>query len=210
MLAKGTAHWVIVPFIFGLTFLIFLVFKFLVIFLLSMATFFLLSFGFLIFFRDPERPLGRGIVAPADGRIINIKIDNDDLVISTFMNLHNVHVNRAPIDGRVIKIERLRGKHLPAFREKANYNEQQITILNTKIGEVKIIQIAGVLARRIVSYIKEEETLIKGQRIGIIKFGSRVDLYLPKKNVKLSISPGEKVIANLTTIAEGIGYDEMD
>jgi phosphatidylserine decarboxylase len=162
----------------------------------------------IIFFRDPEREIGKGIVACADGRIREIKNIKDDYIgdctrISTFMNIYNVHVNRMPIDGTIKNIFHKSGFHLPAFKKESEKNERLIITVDTKIGKIKIIQIAGTLARRIVPYIKKGEKLKKGEKIGIIRFGSRVDIFLPEKRIKgLLVKKGEMVKAGENSIAK--------
>jgi len=156
----------------------------------------------MLFFRDPERHPGSDIVAPADGVVTDISDFDDYVRIATFMNVHNVHVNRAPIDCVVKSQKHMDGKCGPAYGKDAENNERTITLLETKIGGIKIVQIAGVFARRIVSYVKEGQSLSKGERIGMIRFGSRVDLYLPKKNVRVTVKTGEKVRAGESTVAE--------
>jgi phosphatidylserine decarboxylase len=163
---------------------------------------------FLIFFRDPDRVIGKGIVASADGKIREITdVKDDDIgnctMISTFMNLYNVHVNRIPIDGTVKNITHKKGLHLPAFKKESEKNERVITIIDTKIGTVKVIQIAGTIARRIFPYIKIGDKMKKGEKIGIIKFGSRVDVYLPNKKLsKICVRVGDIIKAGESTIAE--------
>lgn len=161
----------------------------------------------LLFFRDPDREIGRGIVSPADGKVVRItKLQDDEIgrcvLVSIFMNLFNVHVNRMPIDGRIVKVERKRGGYYPAFSEKADKNEKNILLVDTGIGKIKIVQIVGFFARRIVCYPKEGENLKKGDRIGMIIFGSRVDLMLPENRIKLVVGKGEKVRAGVDTIAD--------
>ncbi|PKK81836.1 MAG: phosphatidylserine decarboxylase family protein [Thermoplasmata archaeon HGW-Thermoplasmata-2] len=156
-----------------------------------------------VFFRDPERKIGEGIVAPADGKISRIDHPEEGYVrICTFMNVHNVHVNRAPMSGKVISVEHIDGKHIPAFDKDSDTNERVIIVMDTKIGNVKIVQIAGAFARRIVPYIEAGHTVEKGERIGIIRLGSRVDLWLPKEKVNLKVKEGDRVKAGETTIAE--------
>ena len=163
---------------------------------------------FVYFFRDPDREIGNGFVASADGRIREIsnlkdKDIGDCTKISTFMNLHNVHVNRIPLDGTVKDITHISGIHLPAFKKESEKNERVITIIKTDIGIIKIIQIAGTLARRIFPYVKKGDKLKKGEKIGLIKFGSRVDVYLPSKKIKnINVKLGDKVKAGETTLAE--------
>ena len=166
---------------------------------------FLLTGFFLVFFRDPKRKTGRGIVACADGKIREI-IDVKDkdvgncVKISTFMNVQNVHVNRMPVDGIIKDIKHISGSHLPAFKKESEKNERVITIIDTKIGKIKIIQIAGTLARRIVPYIKKGDKLKKGDKIGIIRLGSRVDVYLPIK--KVSVKVGNRIKAGEDSLAK--------
>ena len=161
-----------------------------------------------IFFRDPERIIGAGIVTPADGKIVEISKEKNSnseefTRISTFMNIYNVHVNRMPYDGKINDIFHLSGSHIPAFKKESDKNEQLIAVIDTKYGNIKVIQIAGTIARRIVSYIKIGDNLKKGEKIGIIRFGSRVDIYLPNKKLKnICVKVGEIVKAGETTIAE--------
>jgi phosphatidylserine decarboxylase len=167
---------------------------------------FLLSFFFLIFFRDPDRKIGRGIVAPADGKIERISEEKDEYVgrctvISTFMNILNVHVNRMPIDGVIENVIHYKGSHIPAFKKDSKKNERIVLFIKSKIGNIKLVQIAGLLARRILPYVKKGARLKKGDRIGIIRFGSRVDLYLPKK-VRIFVKVNDKVKAGADTIAD--------
>jgi len=169
---------------------------------------FLLTAFFLVFFRDPERPIGKGIVACADGKIREI-IDVKDkdlgeaINISTFMNVQNVHVNRMPFGGEITSIEHFSGFHLPAFKKESEKNERVIILAEASIGKIKIVQIAGTLARRIVPYIKEGDNVKKGKRIGIIRLGSRVDVYLPKDKIKkIRVKVGDRVKAGEDSIAE--------
>ncbi len=157
----------------------------------------LISLFLLIFFRDPTRTIGDGVVAPADGRVI--VADKHAGRISIFMGIHNVHVNRSPVGGLVQRVEHFKGTHLPASSKDSERNERVIIHLRTKIGKVKIVQIAGIVARRIVPYVRPGLKLKKGQRIGIIRFGSRVDLYLPE-TVNIITEIGDKVIAGTSQI----------
>ncbi len=162
----------------------------------------LIAIFFVIFFRDPERTPSEGIAAPADGKVMKIENDGNHVKILTVMNVHNVHVNRAPLDGKVRRITHHPGKHVPAFSKDSKNNERVVIILDTIIGEVKIVQIAGAFARRIEPYITEGQDILKGQRIGIIKFGSRVDLYLPGNKVNVIAKENQKVKAAESKIAE--------
>jgi phosphatidylserine decarboxylase len=176
--------------------------------LLTTVIFFLLTLFLLIFFRDPERVIGRGIVAVADGAIREVTKTNDPVIgecskISTFMNVYNVHVNRMPLDGTIKDIIHRPGSHIPAFKKDSERNERTILIIDTNIGLIKVIQIAGTLARRIVPYIHKQDKVRKGEKIGIIRLGSRVDIYLPQKKVKtITVRPRDKVKAGEDTIAE--------
>ncbi len=168
----------------------------------------LVSCLLIIFFRDPERSVGTGVVAVADGRIREVLVLHDPDVgettrISTFMNIHNVHVNRMPLSGTVTSLIHHKGGHLPAFQKESEHNERVVLLIRTSIGTVKIVQIAGALARRIVPYVKQGDTLEKGARLGLIRLGSRVDVYLPTKQIKaLSIHVHDRMKAGEGTLAE--------
>lgn len=209
-LAQGSRWWILTSFICALIFLgIGLLSSDILLQMFSFISivFFLLTAVFLIFFRDPDRSIGSGIVAVADGKIRSIEKIKDDYVgnsifISTFMNINNVHVNRMPINGTIIKITHIKGSHLPAFTKESDRNERVIYEVKSSIGPVKIIQIAGTLARRIVPYVKKSQSIKKGEKLGIIRLGSRVDIYLPQKGVKnVSIKKGSKVKAGVDCLA---------
>ena len=211
-LAKGSKPWIYSAFIAGIVLLILFVFfidKYNGIIFLFLSTIVFIKAIFLFqFFRDPERIIGEGIVACADGRIREICNTKDEDVgnctkISTFMNIYNVHVNRIPLDGNIIDIVHKHGIHLPAFKKESEKNERVITTFDSNIGTLKVIQIAGTIARRIVPYINKGDKLKKGDKIGIIRLGSRVDVYLPTKKIKnISVKVGDFVKAGETTIAE--------
>jgi len=211
-LARGTKPWIYSAFFAGILLLIFFV-VFInnyigIIFLFLSTMVFLVAIFLFQFFRDPVREIGKGIVACADGRIREISNIKDEEVgnctkISTFMNIYNVHVNRLPLDGAIKNIEHKHGIHLPAFKKESEKNERVITTIDSNIGTIKVIQIAGTIARRIVPYIKKGDKLKKGDKIGIIRFGSRVDVYLPAKKIKkVSVKVGDMVKAGETTIAK--------
>ena len=195
MLAKRSIHLIAAPFLLAG---IFYWLDCLILTILAIAV----GIIFIVFFRDPEREIAKGVCAPADGKIREVKEGSQTVRISTFMNVHNVHVNRAPLDGRVLSIRRKRGSFSPAFMPGASENSRVITMLDTNIGKVKLVQISGVFAWRIVPYIRRGQTVKKGRRIGIIRFGSRVDLYLPKDKVKVCVDVGQKVKAGSTMLAE--------
>lgn len=211
-IAKGCKSWILFSFITGLILLVISVLydKISINFILQIfsSLLFLLTGFFLVFFRDPERQIGEGIVACADGKIREIAeiFDKDIgkcLNISTFMNVHNVHVNRMVFDGKIKSISHFSGFHLPAFKKESDKNERVVMIVETSIGLIKIVQIAGTLARRIVPYVKKDEILKKGYRIGIIRLGSRVDVYLPSVKIKnINVRIGCRIKAGEDKIAE--------
>ncbi len=199
-IAKGCWSWVAPPLVGSVFFFILCWFS--LWFLAGFIPVTCVLIFFLIFFRDPERIIGEGIVAPADGTIRDIKEENDKYLISTFMEVNNVHVNRMPINGRITQMSHFPGYHLRAWKKESDLNERVIITIQTEIGEVKVVQLAGLIARRIYPYIKEGDTLKKGDRIGIIRLGSRVDVYLPIKKIKeIPVKIGDPVKAGEDTIA---------
>ncbi|MDD3246652.1 MAG: phosphatidylserine decarboxylase [Methanosarcina sp.] len=158
-----------------------------------------LTFFMVIFFRDPERKVTISdayMISPADGTIIDIR----DRKICIFMFLQNVHVNRAPISGRIREITYKKGGYLPAFCKDSERNERNEFIIDSKYGDVQVTQIAGIVARRIVTYSGVNEVVEQGQRIGMIRFGSRVDVTIPH-DFDITVCKGERVLAGKTVIA---------
>lgn len=153
------------------------------------------------FFRDPEREIGEGVVSPADGVVMRADATPRGACFSIFMNLHNVHVNRAPWPGRVLEITRVSGGHAPAYRKEADRNERVRITMETTLGRVVVTQLVGVLARRIVTYVRAGQELAKGERIGMIRFGSRVDLFIPPGGIQPAVRRGDRVLAGTTTLA---------
>jgi phosphatidylserine decarboxylase len=153
------------------------------------------SLFLLYFYRDPQRTIESGIVSPADGLVQRAEIKKGMVYFSIFMNVHNVHVNRSPFDGRVISIKHKSGGYLPAFSKDSDKNERLLTKIETSIGVMKVVQIAGVLVRRIVSYVKPNSEVEKGERIGLIHFGSRVDLSFESAGIDICVKKGDKVLA---------------
>ena len=189
MIARKCTRIVLTPFLF---FLLFLLISCAFDEFIYVSILFLLIFlFFLFFFRDPYRKIEEGIVSPADGRVM----ENDEKV-SIFMNVWDVHVNRAPFLGEIEKMEYRAGKHVPAFKEKGE-NERLVISLKTEIGIIKIIQVAGICARRIVPYVKEGNFVKKGDKIGIVRFGSKVEVHMPK-NVNIVAKKGDKIKAGQT------------
>lgn len=166
----------------------------------------ILTFFILYFFRDPERSGddgGKTLLAPADGKILGVWKVRDDLFLDTpvlkisiFMSVFNVHVNRIPIKARILQIIYNPGKFFSANLDKASeLNEKNIIISETGDGrKIAYVQIAGLIARRIVCWIKEKDYVTSGQRFGLIKFGSRVDIYIPEDS-KITVQAGQKVKA---------------
>jgi len=199
-IAKGCWSWVIPPLLLSIFFAVLCCFS--LWFLSFFIPVFCVLVFFLIFFRDPERNIGEGIIAPADGKIRDIKQEKDQYLISTFMEVNNVHVNRMPIDGKIIQMSHFPGYHLRAWKKESDLNERVVVTIETEIGDVKVVQLAGLIARRVYPYIKEGDTLKKGDRIGIIRLGSRVDVYLPVKKIKeIPVKIGDPVKAGEDTIA---------
>jgi phosphatidylserine decarboxylase len=168
------------------------------------------------FFRDPDRvtPLGNGlIISPADGVVQMVgdatlppELDMGDAPmrrVSIFMNVFDCHVNRIPIDGEIVKNSYRSGKFLNASLDKASEdNERRSLVIKTEKGlEVTFVQIAGLIARRIVCWTDKGQSLRTGERYGMIRFGSRVDVYLPKGTRLLAI-PGQRAVAGETPIAQ--------
>lgn len=163
------------------------------------------------FFRDPEREVpfhSNAIVSPADGTVIkieNVKDDNylmsEAKKISIFMSIFNVHVNRIPFDGVVEEIRYNPGKFLVASSDKASeVNEQNAVVINANgKGKIAFVQIAGLVARRIVCHLNKGDRVTKGARFGMIRFGSRLDVYVPS-NIIVAVRSGDKVKAGKTIL----------
>jgi phosphatidylserine decarboxylase len=168
----------------------------------------LLSFLFFLqFFRDPERAVADGVASPADGKVVRIdQVEDADVGpadrLAIFMSPKDVHVNRVPLDGTVVEVRRVAGGHLPAFRKDSDRNERVETILDTDLGRVKVIQIAGTVARRIVPYLQGGDVVRKGDRLGLIRLGSRCDLLVPPATVRWAVALGEQVHGSKTRVAE--------
>lgn len=165
---------------------------------------FLLALFCLYFFRDPDRsiPDGPVVVSPADGKVVGIRTDDPASTrISIFLNVFDVHVNRAPIAGKITTVDYSRGKFLVASREIASSENERNTVFiqgdNTSVG---FSQIAGLIARRIVFSKKPGDAVAKGERVGLIKFGSRVDVFLGPE-WEITIQPGERVAGGSSVIA---------
>ena len=165
---------------------------------------------FVYFFRDPDRtaPAGAGlVVAPADGRVM-VSGPSDGRwappgswkQITVFLSPLDVHMNRAPVEGRVTRVEYRRGKFLPAYKEAANDNERNEVWIDYGGRPVVFRQVVGILARRIVCRVREGQQLERGERVGLMKFGSRMDVFLPTES-ELLVSVGQHVVGGETVLA---------
>lgn len=174
--------------------------------------FWILSVFVLQFFRDPGRTAPDGelnVLSPADGRIVAVEevhdtyADREAIKISVFMNVFNVHSNRVPVKGKVIAVNYFAGKFFNAALDKASLqNERNATVIQMPQGHVvTAVQVAGLVAKRILCYAKEGDSVYQGQRYGFIRFGSRVDVYLPLGS-RPRVAIGDKVSATSTVLAE--------
>jgi len=171
-----------------------------------------LTFFTIIFFRDPERTLvdeEKAVLAPADGKVISIeKLDNGDnrlgdtaIKISIFMSIFDAHINRIPMRAKIAQISYHPGRFFSANRDKASlYNEHNMITLETdNRKKVVLVQIAGFIARRIVCWVKRGDYVETGQRFGLVRFGSRLEVYLPPDST-LTVKKGERVKAGQTRL----------
>ena len=154
------------------------------------------------FFRDPERAPGRGIVSAADGRVLSVDVSGGRLQIAVFMNVTDVHVNRFPLDATVNTIDPEGAGHRPAYAPDASHNLSLHYGLRTSIGDVEVVQRTGIVARRLVPLTKVGRSHRKGERLGMIVLGSRVDVTLPSTRARATVRPGDRVRAGTSTIAE--------
>jgi phosphatidylserine decarboxylase len=209
-MAKEGLKFILPVFVFSL--ILFLLFVLLdsIASLTGAIVFFIFVIFLLFFFRDPERevPVGENLVlAPADGKVILMKPFNNlefmaggGTLVSVFMSVFDVHVNRVPISGVVKYFKYNPGKFFPAFKDKASQENEQTELgLENEHGKVVLKQIAGIIARRIVCKLKPGDSVRAGERFGMIKFGSRLDLFLPE-NVQIEVKLNQKVKAGETII----------
>lgn len=174
----------------------------------------ILALATAFFFRDPARVGERGpelYLSPADGRVVAVEripeleyLGGEAVRVAIYLALYDVHVQRSPVDGVVDYVERRPGSFVPAWDPRAGENEATAIGINT--GEVRVLvrQVAGTLARRIVTYVEEGELVDQAERIGLIRFGSRVEAYLPA-DVELSVTEGDRVRAGATVLARRAG-----
>ncbi|HHD16826.1 MAG TPA: phosphatidylserine decarboxylase [Euryarchaeota archaeon] len=202
LLAKGTPLWILsIPLSASICSVLGIIME--LSFLMIIGIILLLLFlPVIAFFRDPERPTGAGVVSPADGKVTRVVRNGGWTEISIFMNIHDVHVNRAPWRGKIVAQEHIRGSFKPAFSKDSDRNERLRTVLRTERGDWEIVQIAGAVARRIVPYVEVGDTLEKGERFGMIRFGSRVDLrFRVPRGHSITVSEGDRVKAGTSSLA---------
>lgn len=196
-MAREGIPFVLIPLILAAIFAVFEIW-------LIVIGFVLLSLFMIFFFRDPERtvPEEEGIVvSAADGRVTKIEEVDDGNLVSVFLSPFDVHINRAPIGGKITKINYQKGKKMPATSNESSYVNERNSI-TFESGGVRVVctQIAGILARRIVCWKKEGDRVKIGERFGLIKFGSRTDLLIPSR-FEILVRVGDKVKGGETIVA---------
>ena len=161
--------------------------------------------GFVVFFfRDPNREIPDQpdcILSPADGKVVRVRREDGGTRVSIFLSIFNVHVSRAPVDGRIEQSEHRNGKFLFAFDDRASIENEQHLF---RIGDISFALIAGLVARRIVPWKKQGEVVRRGDRIALIRFGSRVDLLVPEDG-EVAVSEGDRVRAGSSILARRRG-----
>ncbi|SOD63969.1 phosphatidylserine decarboxylase [Streptomyces zhaozhouensis] len=160
-----------------------------------------LAAGMLWFFRDPEREIGQGrVICPADGVVQSITDWPDGRTrVAIFMSPLNVHVNRAPVAGTVASVQHIPGGYVPAFDKESDNNERVVWRFDSELGDLEMVQIAGAVARRIVPYVPQGCKVEQGERVGLIRFGSRVDVYLPE-GIEPAVEVGQRTTAGVTRL----------
>ncbi|MGA7923836.1 MAG: phosphatidylserine decarboxylase [Thermoplasmata archaeon] len=205
MIAPGARRWVVPPwaaaFVLAALVFVHLLPRSLAVGIAVLALVALAGF-FTIFFRDPDRAVGDGVVSAADGRVREVTREGDRWRVSVFMNVTDVHVNRAPYASRVLTIEDGGEGFRPAYTVDAAHNVQRRFELSTTLGPVEVIQMTGIVARRLVSLVPPGTDLAKGQRFGMIVLGSRVDVLLPASCCVPRVRKGDRVWAGTSSIAE--------
>lgn len=156
------------------------------------------------FFRDPKIEVTKGeglILSPCNGTVLEVSENDTEKVIRVFLSVFDVHLQRSPIDGKVTKVEYKPGKFLKAMEPEAHIlNEQNHIVIENENGTYVVKQIAGILARRCVSWVKPGDEIKAGDKIGVIKFSSQVDLHMPK-NVDIKVKKDDKVVSGVTVFA---------
>lgn len=171
-----------------------------------------------LFFRDPNRPLGadQGVVyAAADGIVTGVETTEDPWIaggkalrVTTFLSLHNVHVNRSPVAGRVTRMQEIKGRFAPALARSAEGNNRNRIEIDGQVSPVVVVQISGFIARKISQWIRVGDSVAAGQRIGLIHFGSRTDVLLPPECADPLVRVGDRVRAGITPVARYRSQEE--
>ncbi|MDR0724117.1 MAG: phosphatidylserine decarboxylase [Endomicrobium sp.] len=158
----------------------------------------------LYFFRDPKIEITKGenlILSPCNGTVLEVSENETDKFVRVFLSVLDVHLQRSPVTGKVINVEHKNGKFLKAMEPQAHIvNEQNVITIENKNGKYIVKQIAGILARRCVSWVKPGDVLKSGDKIGVIKFSSQVDIHMPK-NSDIQVKLGDKVVSGVTVFA---------
>jgi phosphatidylserine decarboxylase len=204
-MAKEGILFVVIPFLVGV---ILLLLKIPYVSFIGAICFYVLVAYMAFFFRDPSRTITAGdleVVSPVDGRVLEVIGAGDETKISIFLSLFDVHVNRLPYKGLIKKLDYHKGKFLPAYRDKASEVNERINIeVEGQRLSYKLRLITGIAARRIRMWIKEGEQLDTGDKIGIMLFGSRAEVFLPPE-VEVEIKAGDKVYGGLTLLGKIAG-----
>ncbi len=175
--------------------------------LLAVALLLMLSFMGIYFFRDPERTVGEGLVAPCHGRVLGVDEEGDRVRVSTFMGPMDVHVIRAPLKGKVMSMERGGSGFHRADTSEAGHNVQLAIDLHGDPEDFTVVMVSGWFARRIVPHIAPGDTVERGSRIGLIRFGSRVDVLVPKNEYRITVEPGTRVRAGSSSLGVRLDAD---
>jgi phosphatidylserine decarboxylase len=201
-MAKEGIPFVVIPFLLGL---IFLLLKIPVLSCIFAIILFVFTLYFAFFFRDPPRKIcaqDHEWISPVDGKVLDIISETDSNRLIIFLSIFNVHVTRLPYKGRMERMEYFKGEFLPAYREKASELNERISLtIDSSSFTYTLKLIAGIAARRIRMWVHQGDQLDTGDKIGIIMFGSRAELSIPK-SVSLQVSKGEKVYGGLTLIGK--------
>ena len=166
------------------------------------------------FFRNPKRMIPEGdmiVVSPADGKVMDVTTIKEELFIKgdakrirIFLSLFNVHINRAPVSGKVGFVKQVTGQYLPAYKDEASFKNQRNYIgLETDFGKVMVVQITGLVARRLICWVESGNVLQRGERFGLIRFGSCTEIYLPV-DTEILVEPGDNVKGGESVIAKFI------
>jgi len=202
-MAKEGIPFVVNSFVAGSVFLLAGYFGF-IFYILAILSFIFGLFS-VFFFRDPVRQVPSPksfIISPADGKVMEITSDRGFTVVRIFLSVFNVHLQRSPVSGEVVSVEYKKGKFLPAMDKMAHSeNEQNIIIIKNANGFFEVKQIAGIIARRIICYVRPGQIINVGDKIGLIRFGSQVDIHMPS-SASINIHIGDKVVGAKTVIGE--------